>query len=341
MSRWSYFIYINKRYAKILDALTRVMIYTQKRYTEIRETLSRVFNYTHKRHAEKLDYISGILFFIGIIFAKAQYLAPVPILGLISNSIGLILYLVGYFLWFIAAQISPDKRKNTEHWTGFASLRQQFTVASVIGLAATILGLAAIFMPILIVPTCWLFTVSNVWWFFGEYQKTKTPPELKNVSDYSPNRQQAYFKYVAIVLVLSVLTSALTTIAFFVPAFFLIFLILSPYLGGIGIKAYIDNFLKPNKAKDIAVQADPLDIDNACQNSVAATQRATPVKRASSTMDMMTQFVAGGLGHSPMTPSPTQVPHSRRGCGTPTHFTPGASVEVITPDHPAETVALI
>lgn len=200
--------------------------------------------------ANRLDQLSGLIFIIGILLAKLQYLIPAPPIALILNSIALGLYATAYLLWLLEAAVDPHQDPKLKAWYGFAKIQQQFSIASVIGLVGTAFGVGAIFMPILIIPCCALFTLSNIFWSIGEYQKRslnkthrKDHPEYSdraNDPEYSRKKQKAYFQYAMIATIMSAISSLLVITAFFAPSIAIYTLIGMAYIGGIVGKAWFD-----------------------------------------------------------------------------------------------------
>ncbi len=173
---------------------------------------------------------------------------------MILNSIALALYGLAYLIWLVETILNPDKRPNPAEWYGFASIKTQLLVTCVIGLIATAFGIAAIFFPILLIPACWLFTISNICWLIGEHQKTENPPNAEQDPDYQHAKQKAYFQYVLVVSLVSLASTIITTVSIFFPPFLWVALFIGPYLGGMVIKAWYDvNFCSPPTVKSVSV----------------------------------------------------------------------------------------
>lgn len=225
---------------------------------------------------------------------------------MILNSIALALYGIGYMLWVIESIISPDKRRNPAEWYGFISTKTQFILASVVGLIATGLGIAAIFFPILLIPACWLFTLSNLCWLLGEHQKTEHPPDSEIEPNYQPARQNAYFQYVLVVSLVSLASTIITTVSIFFPPFLWIALFIGPYLGGMVIKAWYDvNFRVPPEVKSVSV-ATSTSYENMNELMPGNADTLPPVPNCSSIKNPVTS-ASPGLREEHHVPSSTTI----------------------------------
>lgn len=181
-----------------------------------------------------------MLFFSGAVLIKIQ-LAMVPPLSIITNSIALGMYLGGYILWLIQSLLIPNRTHPNESWYGVNSFKKQFTAASIIGLIGTITGIASIFFPLLIIPTCWIFLISNICWLIGEYQKTTSPHQ--DDPDYQPQKQLAYYQYVKVIMIVSLVTAVITTITFFFSPFIWAAVAVAPILALLTLKTWYDAHL--------------------------------------------------------------------------------------------------
>lgn len=85
--------------------------------------------------------------------------------------------------------------------------------SSFIGLGATILSVAAVFIPALFPPAAWLFFLGNLVWTVGEYHKLRNPLD-KNAS-YS--KQSAYCGYATTSSAISFVTAISATLIFIFP----------------------------------------------------------------------------------------------------------------------------
>lgn len=177
---------------------------------------------------------------MGAVFFKVQPIILDPFIGTLIYSIGLGFYGIAYLLWLVECVMSKD-RKKPDAWYAFAGIKTQLISCAVIGLIATVFGISAIFFPILVIPTYWLFTVSNLFWLLGEYQKMKCPPE--DDPSYQAIKQRMYVRYAGAVCIIGLLTAAVTTVALFFPPFLWVSLVLTPYLGGVVLKAWMDVYV--------------------------------------------------------------------------------------------------
>ena len=195
-----------------------------------------------KRRIKALDSASSFIFIISALLFKVQVVIALPIAAVIVNFVALSLYGIAYGLWLVESLLRKDSRQLPNEWYGFASLNQQSLLTCAIGLVGTALGIAAIFFTVLIIPTCWLFAISNAIWLTGEYQKINISPEInqKTDPDYKYSKQTTYLNYAVIVTLISVVTAVIATVSFFFPPFLWVSLFVGPYLGGMVIKALID-----------------------------------------------------------------------------------------------------
>ncbi len=192
-------------------------------------------------HATRLDKASSYLFLLGFFISKIQYI-PILIIAPFIKTISLILYFLAYSLWFIAGFIYPDHKKKNDEWYGFAQLKEQYQLAAVIGLAATVLSILALFVPILTLPAVWIFFVSNIIWIIGEYHKLNNPPQYE--LNYSHGHQNAYLSYAITMTLISLLTAISTSIILIVPPIaipvFIIATLLSVGMGALAGEFVLD-----------------------------------------------------------------------------------------------------
>ncbi len=164
-------------------------------------------------HFKKIDKLSNIFFIMGLFFSKLHYF-PLYFLSGLFNLVALSFYLLGYITWLTASFLHPDTAINDEEWYGFAQFKQQYSISALIGTVATVLTLATLFSQILILPSAWLFLVSNVFWCIAEYHKLKNPPAY---GDYSHTQQTSYLNYCITSTSLSFFVAAMTTLTFCIP----------------------------------------------------------------------------------------------------------------------------
>lgn len=159
--------------------------------------------------AQKLEKTSGIFFFLGFLLSKLQYL-PFPLVSAIFRFLSLGIYSLAYGSWSIACLLHPDHKEHHHKWYGFAQIKEQFLFSSFIGLIATGLSIAAVFVPVLFPPAAWLFLIGNVLWTIGEYHKLKNPPQ--NNEDVSYTQQKNYFYYAITSCAISLVSAVAATL---------------------------------------------------------------------------------------------------------------------------------
>lgn len=161
-----------------------------------------------------LGKVSSFFFFSGFVFAKIQYL-PFPVVAPAFNAVSLLFYAMAYSVWFLSSHFHPNHDPEEKEWYGFAQFKEQHLFAATIGLLATTLSIAGIFVPILLVPAAWLFFASNLMWTIGEYHKLKNPPLYDE--EYSHTYQQSYFYYAITMSCISAVAGLSATSVFLFP----------------------------------------------------------------------------------------------------------------------------
>lgn len=164
--------------------------------------------------AQKLDKASGVFFFTGFLLSKLQYI-PFPLASAIFRFVSLGIYSLAYLSWLTASLLHPDHPVNYRKWYGFAQIKEQFLLSSFVGLTATIISVAAVFIPALFPPAAWLFLIGNAIWAIGEYHKFKNPP--KEDANYSSARQKSYVSYAVTSTSISLVAAVAATLIFFFP----------------------------------------------------------------------------------------------------------------------------
>jgi len=159
-------------------------------------------------HAEKLDEASGYFFLSGLVLSKFQ-IVPVALVSSIFKLISLTLYLIGYILWFIASHLHPDHKINKTKWYNFIQLKEQNRLSAILGLIATVLSFAAIVVPVMFPPACWIYLVANIIWTIGAYNKLKNPPPHETT--YSHTRQKEFLFYAFTATMISLITAIAAT----------------------------------------------------------------------------------------------------------------------------------
>jgi hypothetical protein len=161
----------------------------QLRYNTVQNIIG---HYYHMSKASYLGRTSSFFFFLGFMLSKLQYL-PFSAFSATFRMISLGFYLGAYATWFLASFFQDGHFKKENRWYGFAKIKEQHLLASLLGFVATVLSLAAIFTPILFIPAAWIFLAGNVIWTISEYHKLKNPPHSNE--DFSYMRQRAYVMY--------------------------------------------------------------------------------------------------------------------------------------------------
>jgi hypothetical protein len=150
-------------------------------------------------HAKRLDTISTVLFAIGVVLARLRILLQIPIVSMIVLPIDLGMYLLGYAVWLYGARVHPEENYDLKEFPyNITTLRQKVTASAVIGIIASALGFGAIFMPILMVPACIVFTISNLFWCWSEYHINQQSQKDGTRSTIKKDAQKSYFHYVLI-----------------------------------------------------------------------------------------------------------------------------------------------
>ncbi|MDI1351844.1 MAG: hypothetical protein PSV35_03600 [bacterium] len=182
-----------------------------------------------------LEKVSGYLFFAGAIVAKIRYL-PLTIVSSIVTLASLALYLAAYASWFFASHFYPEHKKHAHEWYGFAQFKEQHILAAALGIVATALSIAGIFLPVLLIPAAWLFLASNVVWTISEYHKLNNPHPQDQ--DYSPTYQNSYVSYAIAMTSLALVAALSTTLIFIFPLFTIPLIVLTTvFTIGLGVLA--------------------------------------------------------------------------------------------------------
>lgn len=196
---------------------------------------------------EQMNTASGVLFFAGSILAKLQYI-PFPLASAIFRFLSLGLYLSGYALWSISILLLTGHKQRDDKWYGFAKIKEQLLYSSLIGFVATVLSVAAVFLPVLFPPAAWLFFIGNVIWAISEYHKLKNPPEDEN---FSYTKQDAYQSYTMTITTISLVTATAATLMFVFPLIAIpttIFsLLLCAGLGALAFEFWISYYFDAHK----------------------------------------------------------------------------------------------
>lgn|GEM_PF-5967409 len=164
---------------------------------------------------EKLDKLSSVLFVIGFCFGQLKYL-PFFLFSLITNSLSLLFNCCGYLVLMVASHFYPDQDAATEAWYGFQQFKEQIKTAAAIGLTAMICGFVALAVPVMIIPSFWLYALHSTLRCVAEYHKKCNPPV--NDEHFSSTRQARNFQYSLFTSALNIFAAIAATLAFFIPA---------------------------------------------------------------------------------------------------------------------------
>lgn len=145
--------------------------------------------------------MSGYFFLLGFVSSRLNHM-PIMLLNTILNVVSLVSYLIGYVSWYLASLYYPEHPPKVDYWFGFAQFRKQYQIAAILGTLATIFYIIS---PALVIPSAWLYLISNALWAISEYHKMENPPQESN---YCHERQSLYVKF-AILVTLSALGEAL------------------------------------------------------------------------------------------------------------------------------------
>lgn len=179
-----------------------------------------------------LNKASGFFFFSGFLLSKFQY-APFAIASSITNLVALVLYMIGYGLWFIGVQKSAPNPK----WSPFINFKEKFLHAAILGLLATTVSILAIINPLFLIPAGWIYFISNILWTKGEYYKLNASYDNESSPFYQS--QSNYFNYSIAMSTIGFVTATATTLSLLVPAIALPVIILSAIMClGLGALAF-------------------------------------------------------------------------------------------------------
>ena len=180
-------------------------------------------------HSKRLDTASGFFFTVGFIVEKIKFF-PVVIVSSLVTLVSLVMYMIAYLLWLIASCLRTDHNTKSDEWYGFAQFKEQYRLASILGLLASVLSITAIFFPVFTIPAVWIFFVSNAVWAVSEYHKLNNPPT--NDSDYSSQYQNTYSSYTVTIAAIAFLGAVSTTLIFICPYITVPVIIITSFLGG-------------------------------------------------------------------------------------------------------------
>lgn len=213
--------------------------------------------------------------------SKVQYVPTVilnPLIAPFFNLAALGFNLIGHSAWFLASHFYPEHSQHYKEWYGFAPFKEQHTFAATIGMIGSVISIAAIAFPPLLIPAVWLFALGNVFWSIGEYHKFKSPPKD---DDYSESYQSSYLNYAIAMTALGFVSALSATLIILCPPLLLAVSIVSTIVTvGLGITVggywYDYTFNEHAKTTD-SKQSHSYDlIAQALGNSCALEHSCTP-----------------------------------------------------------------
>ena len=131
------------------------------------------------------------------------------------NALALVFYTLGYSVWFISSHFYPNNTPKKDEWYGFAQFKEQYLYSAALGIIGTTLSLAALALPVLIVPAAWIFLAANLMWTAAENNKLNNPPPTDE--NYSKSHQEAYLSYTLTITIMSAIAAVGATLAFLFP----------------------------------------------------------------------------------------------------------------------------
>lgn len=151
--------------------------------------------------------ISNKAFLAALVISKGSIIKP-PFIGLIFFITSLVLCAIGYITWQLAIlagdkdlEKPPISAKNIRLKYG-----KEYSSSAIIGLIASIVGLASIGNPPLFAASCWLFLTSNLCWFYAECKVEKRFPFIKS-NKAERYTQATYFTYIQLTTYASLLSA--------------------------------------------------------------------------------------------------------------------------------------
>jgi hypothetical protein len=172
-----------------------------------------------------LDKISGYCFLLGFFTSRLRAISS-PLIAPIIRATNLASYLVGYAAWYISSLFSKASTTTYSQWYSYKDSRKQQQIAGVLGLMAAIL---CIIYPLAIIPTSWLYTLSNIHWLLAERNKMNSPSSTDPT--YSTQKQTIYCYYAACVTIVGLITALTTTLIFLFPLMTTLLLPYATYIG--------------------------------------------------------------------------------------------------------------
>ena len=172
-----------------------------------------------------LDKISGYCFLLGFFSSRLRDISS-PLIAPLMRATNLASYLVGYTAWYISSLFSKASTKTPSQWYSCTDARRQQQIAGVLGLIAAIF---CIIYPLTIIPTTWLYTLSNIHWLLAERNKKNSPSSTDPT--YSTQKQTIYYYYAACVTLVGLIAALTATLIFLFPPMATLLLPHATYLG--------------------------------------------------------------------------------------------------------------
>lgn len=180
---------------------------------------------TLKQLIKLLDKISGYCFLLGFFTSRLRAISS-PLIAPIIRATNLASYLVGYAAWYISSLFSKASTTTYSQWYSYKDSRKQQQIAGVLGLMAAIL---CIIYPLAIIPTSWLYTLSNIHWLLAERNKMNSPSSTDPT--YSTQKQTIYCYYATCVTIVGLITALTATLIFLFPLMTTLLLPYATYIG--------------------------------------------------------------------------------------------------------------
>lgn len=155
-------------------------------------------------------------FFVAAFIANALYHITPVFIGRICKLAAIGCNYAGYLFWLASAQVSKDQERLKNKWYAFAKIKNQHRLTSLLGVLATTLALIGFFIPVMLIPAFWLFTLSNIIWAITTFHQKRNLPQ--DDPRYTPKGYDNYFNYVILSTAASVVAAIGTTLIFCFPA---------------------------------------------------------------------------------------------------------------------------
>lgn len=166
------------------------------------------------RQVRILNRTSVAFFLLGFIADKLRFV-PVALVSTIANLAALFFNFLGYLAWFAASKLYPEHPKLKQVKFGLNQFKTQNKISALLGGIAIITAAIALALPVLLIPTAWLFALSSVVWVYSEYNKKQHP--FPGDKEFSSKRQSLFLRFALALTTLSVLTAVAATLSFVFP----------------------------------------------------------------------------------------------------------------------------